>query len=239
MLINIIANAVKFTLEGSVIINISGSDKITVEVIDTGIGMSEEVLVRIFERFEQADKSTTRKYGGTGLGLNIAFNLAKMMGGNIDVKSQLGEGSFFIIHLPLVRTNREKIPKERETLNTPELSDITALLAEDSAINRKIFNKLMSPTNVNILQAKNGTECIELFNIHHPDVIFMDIQMPIMDGVEACKIIRGSSNIPIIAITANVMDEDVKLYKEIGFDCILSKPVELRELYESCVKHIK
>jgi CheY-like chemotaxis protein len=96
----------------------------------------------------------------------------------------------------------------------------------------------MAPTSANILMAKNGAECIELFNTHHPKVIFMDIQMPVMDGVEACKIIRASSNIPIVAITANVMSEDVELYKEIGFDRVLSKPVQLQELYEACTKYI-
>jgi len=239
MLINIVSNAVKFTHGGSININISSSREIIVEVNDTGIGISEEALARIFEHFEQADKSTTRKYGGTGLGLNIAFNLAKMMGGNIEVQSQLDEGSIFVIHLPLVKTSSQKISKESETLITPELSHVTALLAEDSAINRTIFNKLMAPTKVNIVVAKNGSECLELFNIHQPDIIFMDIQMPIMDGVEACKIIRESSSLPIIAITANVMSDDVKLYQEIGFDCILSKPVELRDLYEACAKHLK
>jgi len=239
MLINIVSNAVKFTHGGSININISSSREIIVEVNDTGIGISEEALARIFEHFEQADKSTTRKYGGTGLGLNIAFNLAKMMGGNIEVQSQLDEGSIFVIHLPLVKTSSQKISKESETLITPELSHVTALLAEDSAINRTIFNKLMAPTKVNIVVAKNGSECLELFNIHQPDIIFMDIQMPIMDGVEACKIIRESSSLPIIAITANVMSDDVKLYQDIGFDCILSKPVELRDLYEACAKHLK
>ncbi|MBA6355845.1 MULTISPECIES: ATP-binding protein [unclassified Colwellia] len=238
VLINIISNALKFTHQGSVNINISGSQEVVIKVIDTGIGMSEYALNSIFDRFEQADKSTTRKYGGTGLGVNIALNLAKMMGGNIEVQSKLGEGSCFVISLPLTRTNKQKILKEKALLATPQLKNITILLAEDTAINRTIFNKLMAPTSANILMAKNGAECIELFKTHHPKVIFMDIQMPVMDGVEACKIIRASSNIPIVAITANVMSEDVELYKEIGFDRVLSKPVQLQELYEACTKYI-
>lgn len=238
VLINIISNALKFTSNGEVNINISATTEISVEVEDSGIGISEDVLDNIFNRFEQADKSTTRKYGGTGLGINIALNLAKMMAGNISVKSQLGKGSCFVIHLPLKRSIGHKISREKELLSAPELSNIEVLLAEDIAINRTIFNKLMAPTKANILMAKNGAECIELFNRHHPKAIFMDIQMPVMDGIEACRIIRKSSNMPVIAITANVMDEDVKLYKEVGFDRVLSKPLQLHELYEACIKYI-
>lgn len=238
ILMNIIANALKFTHEGGVDINIIGSQEIVIEVVDTGIGMSEKSLNSIFKRFEQADKSTTRQYGGTGLGVNIALNLAQLMGGSIKAQSKLNEGSRFIIHLPLKRTNSENIPRKKALIPTPDLSNITVLLADDNAINRVIFKKLMALTNAKVIMAKNGLECIELFDIHQPKVIFMDIQMPVMDGIEAFKIIREKSNIPIIAVTANVMSEDVKRYREIGFDCILSKPVQLHELYEACIKHI-
>jgi len=238
ILINIISNALKFTHEGSVNINVSGSQEILIEVVDTGIGMSVEALNSIFERFEQADKSTTREYGGTGLGVNIALSLAKLMRGSIKAQSKLDEGSRFVIQLPLERTIIPPMLKKESSRSLPELEHIDVLLAEDNAINRTIFNKLMTPTKANILMAKNGAECIELFNIHQPKVIFMDIQMPVMDGIEACKAIREKSNIPIIAVTANVMTEDVKCYKEVGFDCVLSKPIQLQGLYDACVKYI-
>ncbi|MFT5755802.1 MAG: signal transduction histidine kinase/CheY-like chemotaxis protein [Alteromonadaceae bacterium] len=239
VLINIISNALKFTHNGGVIINISGSQEILIEVVDTGIGMSKTSLNSVFKRFEQADKSTTREYGGTGLGVNIALSLAQMMGGSIKVQSELGKGSCFVVHLPLERTNNQNIEKDSELITTPQLSNVTVLLADDNAINRVIFKKLMTPTSAKVIMAKNGAECVELFNIHQPQVIFMDIQMPIMDGIEAFKIIRKTSNIPIIAVTANVMIEDIKLYRDLGFNCILSKPVKLHELYQACVKNIK
>jgi signal transduction histidine kinase len=238
ILMNIIANALKFTHEGGVNINISSSREIVIEVVDTGIGMSEKSLNSVFKRFEQADKSTTRQYGGTGLGVNIALNLAQLMGGSIKAQSKLNEGSHFVINLPLERTNSGNMQRQKALIPTPDLSNITVLLADDNAINRVIFKKLITLTSAKVIMAKNGVECIELFNIHQPKVIFMDIQMPVMDGIEAFKIIRDKSNIPIIAVTANVMNEDVNRYRKIAFDCILSKPVQLHELYEACIKHI-
>jgi CheY-like chemotaxis protein len=204
--------------------------------------MSEEALKGIFQRFEQADNSTTRQYGGTGLGTNIALSLAKLMMGNITAKSQLGIGSQFTITLPLPpvkNSHNSQKPSEitssqQDELQTPQLSGVKVLLAEDNAINRLIFNKLMSPTAAKVSIATNGEECIELFNKKQPDIIFMDIQMPVMDGISACELIKQQSNIPIIALTANVMREDILSYEKVGFDGILSKPIELEKLYRLC-----
>jgi CheY-like chemotaxis protein len=127
---------------------------------------------------------------------------------------------------------------EKTSQSIPKLENIDILVAEDNAINRTIFEKLMAPTMANLFIVKNGAECIELFDIHQPKVIFMDIQMLIMGGIEACKIIREKSNIPIIAITANVKTEDAKEYRKIGFNCVVGKPIKLQELYDACKKYI-
>lgn len=243
ILLNIISNAVKFTKNGQVIIKLSSSSNgLSICVIDTGIGMSEQALKSIFHRFEQADSSTTRQYGGTGLGTNIALSLAKLMKGDITAESQLNKGSKFIITLPLAPENKSvkayeentKYRPQHEQVKTPHLSGVSILLAEDNAINRLIFNKLMTPTAVEIIIATNGKECIELFKQRQPDIIFMDIQMPVMDGITACKLIKKEADIPIIALTANVMKEDVLMYEEAGFNGVLSKPIELGKLYQIC-----
>jgi len=241
ILLNIISNAAKFTKEGQIIIELSSNlDGLSICVSDTGIGMSEDALKGIFQRFEQADNSTTRQYGGTGLGTNIALSLAKLMKGNITAKSQLGIGSQFTITLPLppARSSYKasKITScQPEEMQTPQLSGIKVLLAEDNAINRLIFNKLMSPTAAKVSIATNGKECVELFKKNQPDIIFMDIQMPVMDGISACELIKQQTNTPIIALTANVMREDILCYEKVGFDGVLSKPIELDKLYRFCV----
>ena len=239
ILLNIVSNAIKFTHKGSVTINVrSSKDALFFDVVDTGIGMSEKLVNNIFERFEQADATTTRAYGGTGLGTSISQNLAKMMGGNITVLSQEGVGSTFKITLPLKQSNpmkNEGTDIENQRL-IPDLTGVKVLLAEDNKINQIIFKKLMAPTNAAIDVAKNGQECIELYERTQPDVIFMDIQMPVMDGIEACKRIKALSQVPIIALTANVMKEDTNHYYEVGFNEVLSKPIELDELYKSCVE---
>lgn len=235
VLINLVGNAIKFTKVGEVQLNLTTlKNGIRVTVSDTGIGMSEEVVTNLFNRFEQADKSTTRKFGGTGLGLAISRQLVELMHGTIVVQSELNKGSDFIVDLPLQVT--EVIPKKASQTQqgNMDLSDFTVLLAEDNHINQAIFKAMVLPTNIELLIANDGKEAIELYQRHAPDLVFMDIQMPVMDGVESCiELKKIAPQLPVIALTVNVMKEDIEKYESTGFDGHLGKPIDLNYLMET------
>ena len=236
IVLNLVSNAVKFTNEGGVNIKvaclpINGKDSLCIRVIDSGIGMSKEYQQRIFERFAQADPSTTRKYGGSGLGMSITLNLVKMMGGGIKVDSELGKGTSIAVALPLDKEEGES-SQDTEELVTPELSGKRVLVVDDNAINKVVIEAMLEPTNAELTTAENGVEALELVTQSHFDLIFMDIHMPVMDGIQANKEIKKlNTNTPVVALTANVMPSDVAHYMEQGFISHLGKPVELEELY--------
>ena len=237
---NLTSNAVKFTHEGEVALSIKSSktsdqqSDIVISIRDTGIGLSEEALDKLFKRFEQADKSTTRKYGGTGLGMSIILSLVELMNGKIDVTSTLGEGTECVITLPLsMSENTSKLGQELDHISCPELTGKTILIAEDNQVNLLIISKMLMPTGATVVKANNGKEAIELSEKQAFDLIFMDIQMPILDGLSACKVIRKSGVIvPIIAFTANVLTQEVEEYLAKGFNGYLGKPVEMESLYK-------
>jgi len=235
VLLNLASNAVKFTDRGSVVITceefeIDGQTGIRLLIQDTGIGMTDMMKERLFKRFEQQDSSITRKYGGTGLGLAISHSLVQLMQGKLEVNSELNKGTCFIITLPLEKSATEvqqKIPTK-----IPDLTGKTILIVEDNRINQTILLTMLKPSNANIILANNGAEAIEQHKTHSPDLVFMDIQMPVLDGVSACKHIRVTdTKTPIIALTANVMSSDIELYKATGFNCHIAKPMEKVQLY--------
>ncbi len=232
---NLISNAVKFTERGHVHIKINKLKQgIEIHVTDTGIGMNEDGLKRLFQRFEQADQSTTRRFGGTGLGMAITKQLIELMEGTIKVKSIADEGSQFCVYLPLTSCVSESPQNPSGEQPTPNLSSHTLLLAEDNLINQEIFLSLLEDTKANILVAQNGKEAVDLYKSHKPDLIFMDIQMPVMDGVDACKMIRKENrNVPIVSVSANTYEEDIRTYFASGFNAHIPKPVELPILYET------
>ncbi|ASM49619.1 hypothetical protein PESP_a1512 [Pseudoalteromonas espejiana DSM 9414] len=233
--LNLISNAIKFTNEGSVSMQVSlkGEDTLSFKVSDTGIGISQQALERLFERFEQADKSTTREYGGTGLGLAITQSLVELMNGTISVSSQLGSGSQFTVTLPLVKAQASAVKANDAALVLPNLTNKTVLIAEDNKINQLVASSFMEATGANIIIANNGIEAVELYEVHEPDIILMDIQMPKMNGLEACKIIKNkNSKQLILALTANVLSEQKRLYAQL-FDGYISKPIEKHELIKA------
>ncbi|MEO2280637.1 CHASE domain-containing protein [Pseudoalteromonas pernae] len=234
ILLNVSANAIKFTEQGSVSVAVTSDalQGLVFQVIDTGIGMSQSTLERLFHRFEQADSSTTRRYGGTGLGMAITGSLVELMGGNIDVYSELNKGTTFHISLPLKQTDVDvKEPASNDEFMIPDFSGFNVLIAEDNEINRAIIEGLLLDTKANLHFAENGLEAITLAELQALDLIFMDIQMPQMDGVEACTRIKAAQpNLPIVALTANVMKEDIDKYFQHGFDGYLAKPVEFVDL---------
>lgn len=233
VLVNILSNGVKFTEAGYVKVQVSSKitpqqSLIEIVVEDSGIGMSSEMLAKLYQRFEQADSSITRKFGGTGLGMAISYSLVALMDGKIEVQSTEGQGTRFKISIPL--TSTDYLPQDSNTISIPNLQGKTVLIVEDNRINQTIVKKMLANTGVELVLAHNGAQGIEMYKEHQPDLVLMDIQMPVLDGVSACKHIRMTDKkVPIIALTANVMREDILLYKEVGFNECMAKPIDMRE----------
>jgi signal transduction histidine kinase/AmiR/NasT family two-component response regulator len=245
VLYNLISNAVKFTHQGAITVGIARRDDILqIEVADTGIGISAEQIARLFEKFSQADASVTRRFGGTGLGLAICRQLAAKMGGEVSVQSEEGRGSTFKVSLPLPRLRAgevadkagvapQEIAAEAETDATPPLR---VLAAEDNPINQLVLRTLLEQVGVETVMVTDGEQALSAWRDQDWDLILMDIQMPVMDGVTASRAIRaeeaanGRARTPIIALTANVMSEQVATYRAAGMDQVVAKPIEIARL---------
>jgi len=242
VLINLLGNAVKFTPEGGhielsvdVIENSEFGLTISYKVSDTGIGMTEEQMSRLFVAFEQADSSIASRFGGTGLGLAISQNLVEMMGGRITLESEPGVGSIFAFTISHEKTSSPDEDENKHPDPTPDLCGKHFLLAEDIQINRLIICELLADTNVEIDEAKDGMEACEKFcasPVGYYDLILMDIQMPNMNGYEATKHIRNTDRpdaktVPIVAMTANAYKEDIEQAYYSGMDAHIAKPVNI------------
>jgi signal transduction histidine kinase/DNA-binding response OmpR family regulator len=247
---NLFSNAVKFTTEGEVSLFVDrvGKDRFRFEVKDTGIGLTETEQKKIFNAFSQADGSTTRDYGGTGLGLTISKQLVELMNGKIWVESEYGKGSSFIFEIELEEAKEssraieldikpvEVDKKLKKDINL--LKDCKILLVEDNQINQEIITGLLENSTIELDIASNGKEAVDKFKPNLYTLILMDIQMPIMDGYEATKLIREiDKKIPIIAITANAMKEDIEKTKKYGMNTHINKPIDVKELYETILKY--
>ena len=237
ILLNLVSNAVKFTSKGTVRIKVAncvhkGKQMIAIKVIDSGIGMSKEAQQRIFERFSQADASTTRRYGGTGLGMAITLSLVELMNGDIKLNSIEGTGTTVTVLLPLEPTQIDTQISAKKSLSAPLMSNKKILIAEDNAINQVVIQTMLEDTKASITMVDNGKQAVDAINREDFDLILMDIHMPEMDGVEAHRQISAmKKHIPVIALTANVMPEDVAYYLEEGFDSHLGKPIDMNQLF--------
>ncbi len=240
VLINLVGNALKFTDSGgNIAIHVSaaphapvGYARVRFSVCDTGIGIAAEQLERIFQPFQQADSGISRRYGGTGLGLTIAAQLVALMGGQLQVDSQVAQGSAFHFTL-LLQTDVEplQVIPAANAINRGQ-RPLTILLAEDDAVNAMFTRLLLNNAGHQVMVVENGREALESWQQQRPDVILMDMQMPVMDGVEATLLIRAHEQItgthtPIIALTANVPASDRERCLQAGMDDFLSKPFEL------------
>jgi len=250
ILLNLTNNAVKFTKDGEVKINISyieeenNKHKIGFNVIDTGIGIHENEKDKLFKQFSQLNQSTQREYGGTGLGLAISKSLVEMMNGKIGVDSEPGVGSNFWFYVIFDKSKEADTtePKNIKT-NGEHVKELDILLVEDNLINQKIATGIMKQLGHNIEVAGNGKIGVEMYKAKHYNVVFMDIQMPVMDGYTATKEIREwehDENKPpgrIIALTANALKEDKEKCFKIGMDDFLSKPFKINDI-ESALNRI-
>jgi len=236
VLSNLVGNAIKFTPEnGSVKLSIKVLEKndkkvkIKFIVSDTGIGISKEAQKKIFEPFMQAENSTTRKFGGTGLGLAISKEIVKLLGGELKLESEVNKGTTFYFELEFEYSD-EMIKKEDETTLKKEYNG-KVLIAEDNEINQQLIKALFNQRNIDSVIVENGKLALEAIENEKFDMIFLDINMPVMDGMEACKLIKEKNlNIPIVALTANALSGDREKYLSIGFDDYLSKPIDIKEL---------
>ncbi len=229
ILVNLISNAIKFTHSGEVSIKVAKNkaNMLVITVQDTGIGMNDVGLSLLFKRFEQADQTITRRYGGSGLGMSISHSLIELMEGKIVVSSEINVGTTFTLYLPLEPETSETTALVSSETISEDLSEYTILVAEDNAINQIIIQSMLSVTKANVSIVDNGEKALNFATQHRVDLILMDIQMPVMDGLQACSKIKAlHPEIPIIALTANVFADDIEKYKKEGFDSFMAKPFE-------------
>jgi len=241
ILLNLIGNAIKFTSSGYIKISakpiqideMSSTVDIAISVEDTGIGIKENQIEKIFESFTQHDGQDNKEYGGTGLGLTISTKLAKMMNGSLDVSSIYGKGSTFELKLYNISISSIVVEKEQEEKKIAyQFEKATILLVDDIANNRDLVKHIFDNTDITIITANNGKVAIDIAKTEDIDLILMDIRMPVIDGYTAADIIRKSKkNIPIIALTASVMEDEFKKIDNSNFNGYLRKPILKSELF--------
>ena len=242
---NLISNALKFTSHGEVKVEAHFEGQLRIGISDSGIGIAPESLEDLFKPFRQADLSTTRRYGGTGLGLSICKHIVELMGGNINVESQVGKGSTFTITLPLEHLGGSlaiaedlKVPTSGSEPAGFGVAKFRVLAAEDNAVNQQVLSVLLNQIGIEPVFVFNGEEAVAAWRDGAWDLILMDIQMPVMDGVTATRMIRaaemaeGRSRTPIIALTADAMTDQVEAYEDAGMDSLIAKPLSAANLFE-------
>ena len=257
IVINYLNNAIKFTEHGSVTLRVSKLNSnnthhavtkqlLRFEVQDTGIGLSEQQQLRLFQSFEQADNSITRKYGGTGLGLAICKQLANLMGGEVGVESAVGVGSTFWFTAELEVTNSyfATLPATAtEQSSGEELRGTYMLVVDDSAFNLEVAKGMLEGVGVNVILASDGAQALELLRECRFDCVLMDMRMPVMDGLQATRTIRSDadfSSIPVVGLTANANSEDHAKCMDAGMNAVVTKPINPPRLFATlvnCVKH--
>jgi signal transduction histidine kinase/CheY-like chemotaxis protein len=240
ILLNLMSNAVKFTSDGSVRVDVGLiDDRVSVSVADTGMGIAPGLIERIFDKFVQGDSSTTRRFGGTGLGLSICKALCEAMGGVITVQSEVGRGSCFTVNFPLARVGDGKAGAARDLSAASPLDEqaLRILAAEDNAVNQLVLRTLLGQAGLEPVIVGNGADAVAAWEQGDWDVILMDIQMPVLDGVEATRRIRrqeketGRTATPIIALTANAMPHQAASYLAAGMNGLVTKPIEIAKLF--------
>ncbi len=252
IIINLLNNAIKFTPKGWIKLDVKQEpinavyDVFHFSVSDTGIGMDNEKSEKIFQAFEQVDISTTRKFGGTGLGLTISNELAHLMGSELKFSTEKNKGSQFYFSLKLKRIcSKSQLLKGKTNLlsNPPRFGEpINVLVVDDNIMNQKVLGLMLKKFNLNLDYANTGIEAVDLFKQNRYSLIFMDIQMPIMDGLEATKVIKKTEKfqktpIPVIAVSASAYTDDKKKANNAGIDDFISKPIDIKSLHNLLIKY--
>ncbi|WP_312161453.1 ATP-binding protein [Phenylobacterium sp.] len=239
VLINLVSNAVKFTSEGYVAIAVraEGPDRWKIDVQDTGVGFDLAEKARLFGRFEQGDGSGTRRFGGAGLGLTIAKQLVDLMGGEIDAAGAPGEGATFTVRLPIALTSAAPHPAAEPDPEAAPDRPLRVLLADDHPTNRRVVQVLFAELPVDLVCVENGEQACEAFAIQRFDLVLMDMQMPVMDGLAAVRTIRdrertrGMVPTPIVMLTANALPAHEAASLAAGADLHMPKPIEAAKLF--------
>jgi two-component system, sensor histidine kinase and response regulator len=248
ILLNLCDNALKFTTSGQIVVSVrteplsgSNADLITISVRDTGIGIPAEKLEQVFDAFQQGDASITRRFGGTGLGLSISRRLAQLMGGRLSATSAVGKGSTFTLAVPMPRSDIDSLNTEDEPPGTRHLPTVhprprRVLVVEDNPVNQQVATGMLEKLGYDVVVATNGAEALLHTDGEAFDLIFMDMQMPVLDGLAATREIRRrdgpSRRAPIVAMTANAMAEEKEQCLAVGMDDHLAKPVRLSTLQD-------
>jgi CheY-like chemotaxis protein len=238
----------KFTEVGRVEVKVAfNNEALEMAVSDTGIGIAPEHLDRLFQRFSQADASTTRRFGGTGLGLAICQELTNLLSGRIWAQSRVGEGATFFVSLPLVRLAPAKaaeLPLVAAPIFAAPGRKVRLLCAEDNEVNQMVLRALLEPFEYDLVIVDDGLQALETYKAEAFDLVLLDIQMPVMDGPAAAAAIRlyetqtNRPVIPIIALTANVMADQVQSYLAAGMNQVVPKPLNIDELYGAIQRHL-
>jgi|GEM_PF-938367 len=251
MLINLINNSIKFTQRGYIEVELSTQNlsgkfcDLIVKVEDTGIGISEDLHEKIFKAFSQVDSVDSKKYEGTGLGLAITQQIVRKMNGSIELHSEENKGSIFTIILNKVKISKEIIKVEEKLEFNPDsiqFDEVTIIVADDVKNNREVIKGYLKDYKIKIIEAENGEEIISIISKFLPDLVFMDLRMPVMDGFEAIELIKKNqawSHIPLIAVTASAFDKDEKKVLSYGFDAYMRKPVAINDIIKMLMKHLK
>src|SRR5579859_582093 len=245
---NLVSNALKFTHQGEVRLQVDRIDSVVqFRISDTGIGITSDQIGRLFDKFEQADSSTTRRFGGTGLGLAICKELCMAMGGDVTASSQVDEGSCFTVKLPLRRVGAADASLAEITTPKPVFDErpLRILAAEDNGLNQLVLKTLLEQAGLAPIIVGNGHEAVVTWEQDDWDLILMDVQMPVMDGVTATRIIRqreaetGRTPTPIIALTANAMTHQGAAYEAAGMNGVVAKPVQVAQLFAAIAAAIE
>lgn len=246
VLINLLGNSIKFTSEGGIFLRVNKKeDRLYFEIEDTGIGIDPKELEKVFKAFYQC-QNLPQSQEGTGLGLTISRNFVKLMGGELRVKSSIGEGTTFYFFIELIESDRSQTEKQKNQQKVialkPNQPQYKILIVDDNLANRQLLCKLLQPLDFFLKEATNGQEGIEIWEEWHPDLIFMDIRMPVMDGFQATKYIKTNdtrNHTIIIAVTASVLEEREILIYEAGCDDLIRKPFDHNEIFEALQQHLR